>query len=299
MSNPYTEAHKQILRDALALFRRNEGTGDVRFCGKLSVVAVSFNRSLNHSVREEPYILRDIAQDLWNLAVAVDKLEWMQQAFMSASPDDLNMWRRYASTDIEFIYTQFRSLCDHLSFLAACTFEGVSGKAKKSFHSLIKQVWKEPEAVGPRLVKILDRAGLPRSQHLEDDQDIEREMVRTWFGHMRAVRNDILHRGADSMVFAGPREGIVFQVFRNPCKRTVPALSHLRFDDTHLLHFEKYFALQFANLLVFTEVLSEVIIDKHDIQPGEVYMTGFDVLYSWLADFFQELEGLSSLVEEA
>jgi hypothetical protein len=283
------EKHRRIMTRALDLLSDEKGNGGVRFRGKLVILHTS--RRVAENVTESPYVFQHIARDMFNISNLVSRLQWMREA--SVRERELSeRWRVYASLDVESAYVQFRSLCDHLGFLIYSSFDRIprQGKYAQSLAKLLIWLWQHEQAVEHELVEVLERAGLGKPQEVSEANELNNAMVRNWFGHTRAIRNDIIHRGADAFVFGEPQEGILFQVFKDHLRRTIPALPHLVVDGTDLVHFDKYFSLQMANLLVFTELLSESIMRKLDIAPREAWMTGFDTIYKWMADFRNELE---------
>ena len=59
----------------------------------------------------------------------------------------------------------------------------------------------------------------------------EDEMLFTWFGHMRAIRDDISHNGQRPVVFGTPDDGILFQVVKKNVKYVIPSVfTHIYFQ---------------------------------------------------------------------
>lgn len=275
------KTHRETLENALQLLKPRGPQQEICFCGKLIDLSVGFKLEDDYPQRfqDEPYIFASIAHDLWNIATLAHRLDWMK-TIASSDPIFHDLWRPYSSLDIEHLYVEFRSLCDHLASLIWCCFEEVPDNKAKSFYKLLVWLWKNQIKCDKTLVSVVENAGLLKP---------ENQLYRTWFGHMREIRDEINHRGANTFVFGTPNEGIIFQVLRDYLRQAIPALPHLKFNE-NVLFFDKYFALQMSNLLVFSEKLSEVIMKKLDISAKDASCSGFNTIHLWISNFYGELK---------
>ena len=108
---------------------------------------------------------------------------------------------------------------------------------------------------------------------------------------LKAHRRDVekFWQWSDPIVFGEPIDGILFQVYKSGFKGTIPGLPHIKHND-NVVYFDKYFALQMSNLLVFIEDVSCYISKKYNLYHHNAISTGFDTLYHWIAKFNEELK---------
>jgi hypothetical protein len=284
----HIQKHKAILKDALDLFIRN---ADDRFC--LSGKFVSLNISLSQTNQVElskskSMVFSAISHHLCNILFLCDRLEW----FKKSTIQDESMkeaWGRNCSLDIECIFSQYRSLCDQFvrlihEFQIDKESSFNSGK-NKSFSKLYKH-FNNPKSKIDENSDILYK--LLKSNNLIYQED---KPLQKWFGHMRATRDDIIHSNAQTFVFGNPNDGILFQVFKGPLKKEIPRLDHITYNE-HVLFFEKYFSLQFSNLILFAEALASLIGNNHNLKLEEQgsHINGCTVIFTWMKKLYKELE---------
>ncbi len=162
------------------------------------------------------------------------------------------------------------------NFKPALTPEGKG----KSFYDLVIWVHNKQSILESSLVSVFNDSDL-----LKPASDIH----RTWFGHIREIRDYINHSGARAAVFGNPEDGVLFQIHKEYFKNDIPSLPHIQYNETGVVYFRKYFALLFSNLLNFTEKLSEAIIQKYHLKPTIISFSDFTVVHSWIQDFYNEL----------
>ncbi|MBM7558233.1 hypothetical protein [Halanaerobacter jeridensis] len=276
--NKHIKIHSEIIKQALELMEYNERESTIVFKGKiLKIMHSNIWENKDCEISENEDLFSYIIGDIWNIANLVQRLNWLRNIAMD---NDNNFWHTYASLDIEHIYVEFRSLCDHLAKLIYYCYDEIPSSRGESFYKLLKWVFENRENANVDLVEVFRNSNLLRE---------EEEIYKTWFGHMREIRDDINHRGAEAIVFANPSDGIIFQVLRWKFNDIVAALPHISFNENDLIYFRKYFSLQMASLLLFTEDLANIIIDKFQLEVFNSYSTGFDIIHKWMEGFHEEL----------
>ncbi|MBT4400368.1 MAG: hypothetical protein HOD37_12885 [Bacteroidetes bacterium] len=197
------------------------------------------------------------------------------------NPEYGKFWFHFAALDIEGLYIQYRSLCDYIATLIYCCFEEIDNVDFCSLKKLVTHLYKNQDSFPDRtLISIFRKSKLLVS---------EEKFYTPWFGHMREIRDNIAHSGSDPIVFGEPIDGILFQVYKSGFKGTIPGLPHIKHND-NVVYFDKYFALQMSNLLVFIEDVSCYISKKYNLYHHNAISTGFDTLYHWIAKFNEELK---------
>lgn len=100
----------------------------------------------------------------------------------------------------------------------------------------------------------------------------------------RGVRDALIHSGAFTLVFGDPKDGILFQIHKDPIRNLI---SHdiLMFNE-NVAYFERYAAIYFSHLLVFLEQLAEVLKEKYKIKTvakdASCNSPGFDIILDWM-----------------
>ena len=105
-----------------------------------------------------------------------------------------------------------------------------------------------------------------------------------WFFDFRGVRDALIHSGAFTLVFGDPKDGILFQIYKDLIKNLI---SHdiLMFNE-NVAYFERYAAMYLSHLLVFLERLAEVLKEKYKIKPffkdASCSSLGFGIILDWM-----------------
>ena len=208
---------------------------------------------------------KHIDHDIWSLGALVHRLDWMSRQDM-----EFERWFYYASLDIEHFHTEFRAAMD---YLAGIIYRG-EGKRRDSYRRLIQWLPKEEghqEFVGKRLASIA----------LESAD---------WFWKMRTVRDEIMHRGAQALLFESPKM-LLFQVLDTHGRYLIdnPAIMY----NKNVAYFARYAALSFARLLVLLDTIAEEVSSSLDIDlniNGGFTSSGFSVLVPWMVELLSVYE---------
>jgi hypothetical protein len=280
-SNAHISNHQKTLEQALNLFKPANHNKAIGYIGKIVGIDLGFRANeLPSRFFDYPYIFSAITHDFWNISNLVTRLEWQRKMSIS-NPENEGYWFHFAALDIEGLYIQFRSLCDYIATLIYCCFEEVDSKNYCSLKKLITHLYQNQDSFPDRtLVEIFRKSKILVS---------EENFYTTWFGHMREIRDNISHSGSDPIVFGAPKDGILFQVYKSGFKGTIPRLPHIKHNE-NVVFFDKYFALQFSNLLLFIEDISCYISEKYNLHNHNAISTSFDTVYYWISNFNEELK---------
>lgn len=243
----------------------------------MSFASVFFDFFAQHN--QAVHLCESVQRDIWNIAAIVTRLD-MNRNDLYQNEEIIDFWGKHAALDIELIYFEYRSICDYLSQLLGAVFPEIPESKAESLYKLIRWVFQNQLSAPSEIVSLFNE-----NQILVDDKRI----LSTWFGHMRAIRDDISHKGQFPVVYGGPDQGILFQVLSSDNLKTViPNLPHIKFND-NVVFFDKYFALQFAHLIIFIESVSELIIRKFGFEDKHFSSTGFTEIFQWVNGFHHEL----------
>lgn len=151
-----------------------------------------------------------------------------------------------------------------------------------SLHSLI--IWLE---------KNQSMIGLEEVVNIFKQNDVlcdETNLIKSWFGHMRATRDDIAHRGIHPLVFGEPTENILFQVYDFTSYRTlIPTINHIKHTDS-LIDFRKYCVVQLSSLLILQNSIIDLLIIKFGFNSTIAFQTGFSELKQWVDYFLNQID---------
>ena len=263
----------KIVEEALSLFSVDDkGT---YWKGKF----VSLSVDLQHAAHKEnclspPAILiKYIIQDIWNIGTIIHRLTWLR----SASIDEKfleDMWLPYVSVDIEHFHVEFRSIMDYVAEIVAHT-ANKPGQVPESFQKLFNWVSRKPgsrKRIGEDLALVVESA--------------------TWFPYLRGVRDSLIHSGSYTLVFGSPKDGILFQVFKDNFKNLI---SHdcLMFNP-NVAYFERYATIFLSHLFLFLELLAESVYQRYQIQSigqgATCSSPGFHIIVDWMRELRTILE---------
>lgn len=214
--------------------------------------------------REEGYprALSAVLNSHRDIQTIAHKVRWLADRRDDGDLDQF-VWMYFCTSDIVAFHVQMRSVFDYLArFLSSLSRK--RGVAPETFDKLRRWIAKpgRERLLGGEVAKVLG--------------DCE------WFEDLRAVRDDLVHRGADTVAF--PEAGrILFQVHTGISRRVL--IPEVMFND-NVADFELYAGLLWARLVVFLEDLAAALVRAQLVtraEPGEVkaYNSGLGYLREW------------------
>lgn len=219
--------------------------------------------------------LQNIVWDLWNIGTLIERLEWTDKLAIAGALDQ-GLWNRYCSLDIEHFHVEARSLLDYAASCIAAISKQPGTAPATSLNGLLSWINKNPgntARLGPDLAALVK--SLPG------------------FPDLRAVRDEIIHRGGLTLVFGRPGEGLVFQVHKGFARVLNPRSGTV---ESGLVDFRSYSALLVADILLFLERLAALLWEKMPVKKigiGDAQLSGpgWDVFLSWLDHAERTLNG--------
>lgn len=217
--------------------------------------------------------LRFIAQDLWNMETLLDRLNWQRELWIKNELTD-GRWRIFTTADIDLFHVEFRSLFDYVARLVRVIADKPgSVPDDASFEKLSNWVAKSDSNVariGEDIAEMIGKAD--------------------WFKGLREVRNEVVHQGADTLVFYDkPR--ILFQVHDSRMTRLIdiPEVAY----NSNVVDFELYAAVFYSYLIAFLEDMAEVVyrrlgLDRR-IGATRQYNRGIEVAKTWMEKVVHQL----------
>jgi hypothetical protein len=215
-------------------------------------------------------LFKFVIEDLWNISQIIDRIEWSRLQFIDDESSEYR-WMYYASLDVQSIHYEFRSIMDYMAKAIGAIYS-IPRKKSESFERLKNWSKKNPNRL---------------------DKDIEILLLSAdWFGQIRGIRDLFLHLGGSALIFGKPKDGILFQIYKEDFHKVI-SKDHLLYNE-NVAYFDKYFALYFSFLLLFLENISVVLANKLGAALRENatrnYGVGFQIAYSWIKNLIVEIE---------
>jgi hypothetical protein len=214
--------------------------------------------------------IRHISHDLWTVATITDRLEWIRHKAVDGQLHESH-WSAYASADVEAIFVQLRSILDYSTAILD-GFAPKRGQLPSSFRKLLDGLDRYRDRLPDGAASLLDEA--------------------YWFSSLRSARDAIVHEGGKVVVFCGPRDGILFQVYEQR-HNAIIHLNPLMYNE-NVVHFDRFIAWQFSHILSYLDAIGRLFIDRAprdpSIGPVSSYSLGFSLLKKWITELRSELQ---------
>ncbi len=186
--------------------------------------------------------LQYISQDVTNIETLSSRLVW---ELSLSDRKELDVWDliRYAECDIDVFHIEIRSIFDYLERIIQKVSDHPDNVPEKGFNDL--RNW------------LLDEKGEEKKENVERlGEDLAKLVLSVdWFDDIKNVRDETLHRGADTMVF--PEKGrILFQVSKGA--KNLISFPEVQFNE-NVIDFELYAGVYFGYLIAFLEEASKVV----------------------------------------
>jgi hypothetical protein len=248
----------------------------------------SFFRAFTESIVTKPSdpmsikalnALNHINSDVWNIC-RVDRIEWFRNYAIAENIEKTKpfVWHEYTSIDIEYFFTQIRSILDYVATVINALADK-PGELPESFNDLYTKLTNNPSTWQPKL-------GEPFCSVIKS---------ASWYKEVRTVRDNLIHHGSDTFVFGRPEDGILFQVMRG-LKGSI-LIEQLMWNE-YVVDFRLYAALYFSKLLFLLEQIGNIILERlqsSTISSGPwVNFSGLSILAEWINQLVEKLEATNS-----
>lgn len=215
-------------------------------------------------------LFKFVNEDLWNISQTIDRIEWSRHQFIENENIEYK-WMFYASLDVQLIHYEFRSIMDYIAQAIGRIYK-TPRKKSESFERLLNWTRKNPNKLDDDISKLL--------------------LSINWFSQIRGIRNLFLHLGGSTLIFGKPKDGILFQIYKEDFYKVIDK-EHLLYNK-NVAHFDKYFAVYFSYLLLFLENISIILANKLGgaLRENMVrnYGIGFQIAKSWIENLILEIE---------
>ncbi len=163
-----------------------------------------------------------------HLATLIHKIAWLAERRAAGELDD-GMWMYFCGSDILTFHIIMRSLFDEVSAMAS-RLAARKGTVPESFDGLKKWLSKNARNKSELGLELAEAVG-----------------SCDWFEEMREVRDDLVHRSAQTIVFLEQRQ-VLFQVHVGPKRKIL--IPPVMFNE-NVVDFTAYSALLMARLATF------------------------------------------------
>jgi len=245
----------------------------VNYSGDLPI-AMNRGRVASTAAARIAQALNHIVWDLWNLGALIARLEWTDEIAQKGDLD-VEVWRHFCSLDIEHFHIELRSVLDYAAMCIAASANQLGTVPQDSMNDLLKWLQKNPgnlARLGEDLAALLDN-NLPS------------------FPDIKKIRDEIVHRGGNTLVFEKPGAGILYQVhsrFLTALIRPIVGIA-----DGNVIDFRRYGSLLLAQLLLFLERLADTLrlripVNHFGIGDARMGGIGWDIFLKWLSTWDSE-----------
>lgn len=265
------------VRNALSLFHDDELLGTV-----IRGNFLEFSNKVKFATYQEPNYrvlsrnLDYIRQDIWNIKAVLHKLNYLNSLRLDGKLNEFT-WIEFAMTDIEFFFTEMRSIFDYLSLILS-NISPID----------IRQI-RDHGASFNTLFNWLKKSQQTQTRFSHDLSNLV--LSCDWFFDVKDLRDLIRHHGGQSLVFDD--EGrILFQIYSGEYRARVhiPELMH----NENVMDFQFCSALYFSYLLNYLEEVSIICEPKLKlINIGRnVTNTGISnhIVKKWIEELIEKLE---------
>ena len=214
-------------------------------------------------------------QDISNMLVLVQRLEWQRGLYLAGQLDD-GYWYHYSVCDIDLFHVQFRSLFDHI---ATAINHGAVKPCQngESFSALYTDVTgphseRHRGSLGDELADIVGRCD--------------------WFTLLRSYRDCSIHYGGTVSVYQ-PDRGILFQI-QDKKHRNLITDDIVMFND-NVARFDCYVAWHVGYLLGLLEDVAQAMFRNTGIKnivKSKSSMPALGMVKEWIEDLLRKHPGV-------
>ncbi len=260
---------KERLTTALSLMQRDED--EKYFFTSSEFVKTAFYITLNTRMGDKfppvAKFMQYIEQDLLDILTITSRLEW-ERSLWAKNELTLGQWTSYAQCDIDMFHVELRSIFDYVAKVLTRISNQPKQVPDEGFNILKTWLEKNPE------------------NHERLSKDLaELVLSNDWYKDFKNVRDEIVHRGAFTMVFLD-KESILFQVDKG--YENLVSIPEIMYND-NVVFFELYSAMYFGYLIAFLEDFAKALIKRlpkgtFSYGAGNVRTVYQDlpVIYSWV-----------------
>ena len=219
------------------------------------------------------------------LILRIEQINWMQREFKTKQGEESVFWNLFAALAIKDFHIDLGSLMDSLApvvLQATGAFDGQGESKLPGFTDIQKKG-------SPRAVKF--------RQSIPDNVLNAIDGTDRWWSAVKQVRNTLTHREHSKIVFSGPNQGILFQIYEPHYAPIVLDHNLLWQSGKDVADFRLYSAAVFAELLSSLEelgiALTETMNMSVDGLPDSMRTGDFTYLIEPMEQLLATLSELS------
>ena len=260
------------LKEAINLIHSDEK--DYYWAGEFvdTFVQVIIGRSQNQTLGPVHLAMQNINQDLWNVCTLVYRLEWLHNLAIQ-NQLGFTLWNMSASLDVEYFHVELRSILDYIANILGIIAKKPGQVPSNSCRELYQWLDANPQNV--------TRFGKEQSALV---------LSAPWYSELRVIRDSVLHRGAFTLVFGSPKDGILFQVHSG--FKPLIKVDSLMWNE-NVVDFQLYAGLYFARVIVLLERLGGLFANRIPRQPSireaKCNYQGLGILRNWMSKLLDKL----------
>ena len=255
------------LQDSLALEKALSLYSEGEFGCCISSALFDFQTRIWRDVTSEyspvAKAINNIHHDLWNAAAIAHRIFWMRGMVRQGSLD-MGHWRSYSQLDIEHYFVQLRSIFDYLAMCISASAVK-KGQLPPSFRALKNSISKYQGKIHPDIVLMVSTAD--------------------WFDEIRAIRDGLVHEGAQPLIFDDETDSILFQVHPASGLNNMISKKYMMHND-NVAFFDRFAAWSFSHALTAIDCVGVAISEgkrsHNGLGSSRSYSPGFITLKDWM-----------------
>lgn len=223
------------------------------------------NPDYSHPLYPATGPLQAILNDLMQIRTLIERLAF--ESNIEWNENDPYQWNRYFTLDIESFHVYIRSIMDYsaIAIQRSCSINRAN--EVRSFRKLRERINRHRELFPKEVAELIELAD--------------------WFDEIRGVRDFIVHRGAETIVFGNPKDGLLFQTHGAGFKNLIDK-KFLLFNE-NVVYFDRYAAYYYSEMysfldLVFREFMRNMEPIKNVTFPSKSFHPGISILKGWIVN---------------
>lgn len=186
--------------------------------------------------------MENIGSCIWDLETVALKLAFLKSEWEKGNLND-TAWAYFAQGEIEFFLIAMRSAFDFISSLLLLASEAPGQMKQRSFQKL--RNW------------ILDVGNIKRA-----GADVTAILNKCdWFEQLRALRDAIVHNGAETIIFTAEKGRILFLIVQGSRPYDFTSVPCIMYNE-NVADFEMFAAMYYGYFIALLEEVSMLVLKK-------------------------------------
>jgi len=242
------------------------------FMGDLVLNRGSSCRHINNGVH-------NIGDALWDIETTIYRLEWQKQLYFNKDLAD-SQWFIFSKADIRLFHIELRSLMDNIGLVIKNICPS-KNKPKDSFDDLRKKRddYLQKKMMSKETYDLLERA--------------------EWFDGFRAIRDAIVHEGANVVSFGIKKgEPVIWAIYKGNFTNAIK-ISPFVVNENGVMNFERYAAYHMSRVYAMLNSFGEILykttgINRTQKRSAARSHGGISVLHGWMTEYKDYMQSIIS-----